>query len=43
MNEATSARVALELRKAGWPRSYALTGGFEAWQKAGLEVERKAS
>lgn len=31
--------MALELRKAGWPKALALTGGWEAWQAAGLPVE----
>lgn len=31
--------MALELRKAGWPKAVALTGGWDAWGKAGLPVE----
>jgi hypothetical protein len=31
--------VALELRRAGWPRAFALTGGWEVWQAAGLPTE----
>jgi 3-mercaptopyruvate sulfurtransferase SseA len=35
--------VALELRRAGWPKARALVGGWKAWQEAGLPVERLAS
>jgi 3-mercaptopyruvate sulfurtransferase SseA len=31
--------VALELRRAGWPKAVALTGGWDAWQAAELPVE----
>lgn len=31
--------MALELRKAGWPKAVALKGGWEAWQEAGLPTE----
>jgi len=30
--------VALELRRAGWPRAVALVGGFDAWRTAGRPV-----
>jgi 3-mercaptopyruvate sulfurtransferase SseA len=30
--------VARELRKAGWPKAVALTGGWQAWIDAGLPV-----
>ncbi len=40
-NEATSARVALELRKAGWKNARALVGGWGAIEKAGLPVAPK--
>jgi 3-mercaptopyruvate sulfurtransferase SseA len=33
--------VALELQRAGWPQARALTGGWDAWQAAGLPVEPK--
>jgi 3-mercaptopyruvate sulfurtransferase SseA len=39
VNEATSARVALELRRAGWRRTRALEGGWNKWGDAGLPVE----
>jgi len=29
------------LKKAGWLHARALTGGWEAWQAAGLAVEDK--
>ncbi len=38
-NEATSARVALQLRRAGIRRVRPLSGGFEAWRNAGYPVE----
>jgi membrane protein DedA with SNARE-associated domain/rhodanese-related sulfurtransferase len=38
-NEATSARVALQLRKAGIRRVRPLSGGFEAWRDGGHPVE----
>lgn len=38
-NEATSGRVAQDLRQAGWPNARALIGGWDAWQQAGLPVE----
>jgi NhaP-type Na+/H+ or K+/H+ antiporter/rhodanese-related sulfurtransferase len=41
-NDKTSVAVAQELRKAGWPKTQALLGGWEAWQHAGLPVEVKA-
>jgi 3-mercaptopyruvate sulfurtransferase SseA len=42
VNEATSARVALELRRAGWRKARALDGGWNAWKAAGLPVERRS-
>jgi 3-mercaptopyruvate sulfurtransferase SseA len=41
VNEATSARVARELKQAGWPKARALVGGWNAWREAGLPVEPK--
>jgi membrane protein DedA with SNARE-associated domain/rhodanese-related sulfurtransferase len=38
-NEATSARVALQLRKAGIRRVRPLSGGFEAWRQGGYPIE----
>jgi membrane protein DedA with SNARE-associated domain/rhodanese-related sulfurtransferase len=38
-NESTSARVALQLKRAGIQRVRPLAGGFEAWHKLGLPVE----
>ncbi|WP_373323982.1 rhodanese-like domain-containing protein [Dictyobacter formicarum] len=35
--------MAQELRRAGWPRAYALTGGWDAWKAAGLPIEPKPS
>jgi len=40
-NDATSARVARDLMRNGWPRARALIGGFDAWKAAGLGVEAK--
>jgi NhaP-type Na+/H+ or K+/H+ antiporter/rhodanese-related sulfurtransferase len=40
-NEATSGRVAQDLRQAGWTKSRALIGGWDAWQSAGLPVEKR--
>jgi rhodanese-related sulfurtransferase len=34
--------VARELKQAGWPHSYALEGGWSAWQVEGMPVEAKA-
>ncbi|HVG32820.1 MAG TPA: hypothetical protein VM911_07065 [Pyrinomonadaceae bacterium] len=31
--------MAQELRQAGWKRARALTGGWAAWQEAGLPLE----
>jgi rhodanese-related sulfurtransferase len=31
--------VALRLRQLGFPSSFALTGGFGAWEEASLPVE----
>jgi len=39
VDEATSARVALELRKAGWKKAVALIEGWKAWVDAGLPVQ----
>jgi 3-mercaptopyruvate sulfurtransferase SseA len=33
--------VARELRRAGWKKARALTGGWAAWQAAHLPVEPK--
>jgi 3-mercaptopyruvate sulfurtransferase SseA len=41
VDEATSARVARELRNAGWPDVRALVGGWRAWLDAGLPVDTK--
>jgi rhodanese-related sulfurtransferase len=41
--EATSARVALQLREQGFTEAYALLGGFDAWRSAGYPVEPKGS
>jgi len=38
-NEATSARVALELQKVGIQRVRPLEGGYHGWRKLGLPVE----
>lgn len=43
MDEATSARVALELQRAGWPNARALVGGWQAWEESGLPVEPKSA
>ena len=34
--------MAQELRQAGWKKARALTGGWAAWQEAGLPVEARA-
>jgi 3-mercaptopyruvate sulfurtransferase SseA len=39
MDEETSARVARELRKAGWKKARALIGGWGGWIAAGLPLE----
>jgi len=39
--EASSARAAQELMEAGFHNVHPLYGGFDAWKKAGLPVERK--
>ncbi len=31
--------MALQLRRNGFQEAYALQGGFDAWQKAGLPLE----
>jgi rhodanese-related sulfurtransferase len=41
--DATSARVALQLRERGFTEAYALLGGFDAWQSAGFPVEPMVS
>lgn len=41
-NESTSARVALQLKRAGFHRVRPLAGGFEAWRKLNLPVEAVA-
>jgi membrane protein DedA with SNARE-associated domain/rhodanese-related sulfurtransferase len=38
-NEATSARAALQLKRAGIRKVHPLAGGFDAWHKLGLPVE----
>jgi rhodanese-related sulfurtransferase len=38
-NEATSARVALKLRKMGLSRAHPLQGGLDAWRELNLPVE----
>jgi NhaP-type Na+/H+ or K+/H+ antiporter/rhodanese-related sulfurtransferase len=40
-NDKTSVHVAHELRDAGFPRAYALAGGWQAWLDAGKPVEVK--
>lgn len=42
-NEATSARIALQLRKAGIRRVRPLSGGFDAWRAGGYPVEAIAA
>jgi uncharacterized protein (DUF983 family) len=42
VDEATSTRVVLELRKAGWPGARALTGGWKAWLESGATCRRQA-
>jgi membrane protein DedA with SNARE-associated domain/rhodanese-related sulfurtransferase len=39
-NEATSAQVALQLKRVGIPRVRPLAGGFEAWRDLGFPMER---
>jgi rhodanese-related sulfurtransferase len=34
--------LAQKLGQQGYRESYALLGGYDAWKKAGLAVERKA-
>jgi rhodanese-related sulfurtransferase len=41
LREATSARMAQEFMKNGYPKAYALKGGWEEWQKAGYPTENK--
>jgi 3-mercaptopyruvate sulfurtransferase SseA len=33
--------VAQELKRAGWKKARALTGGWSKWETAGLPVEAK--
>ncbi|HYO48264.1 MAG TPA: hypothetical protein VEW94_00325 [Chloroflexia bacterium] len=33
--------MAQELKRAGWPNARALAGGWEAWQAAGMPVEKR--
>jgi rhodanese-related sulfurtransferase len=40
--EQSSARAAQTLLEHGWKEPRMLAGGFDAWRKAGLPVERKA-
>jgi NhaP-type Na+/H+ or K+/H+ antiporter len=40
-NDETSARVAGELKKAGWARTRVIEGGWNAWINAGLPVENR--
>ncbi|MES2463905.1 MAG: rhodanese-like domain-containing protein, partial [Armatimonadota bacterium] len=42
-NDKTSVRIVGELREAGWPRAYALTGGWQAWIDSGRPVEAKSA
>jgi 3-mercaptopyruvate sulfurtransferase SseA len=35
--------VVRELQRAEWKKARALTGGWDAWQAAGLPIEPKAS
>ncbi len=41
MDEATSARVVLELTKLGFTNVFALKGGWNSWVEAGYPVEKK--
>jgi 3-mercaptopyruvate sulfurtransferase SseA len=34
------ARAARELQRTGWKKARALIGGWEAWQTAGLPIEK---
>jgi 3-mercaptopyruvate sulfurtransferase SseA len=38
VDEATSTRVVLALKRAGWTDARALVGGWKAWLDAGLPV-----
>ena len=40
-NEHSSASLAQRLRELGYENVWALQGGFQAWQNAGLPVESK--
>ncbi|HKA87675.1 MAG TPA: hypothetical protein VKE22_08425 [Haliangiales bacterium] len=42
MNEATSARAALELRRAAWRNARALQGGWNKWVEDGLPIEPRS-
>ena len=41
-NEESSMKVAQKLTEKGFPRAFALRGGFDAWVAAGYPVEQKA-
>ena len=38
-NEATAAKIAMQLQKSGIPRVRPLAGGIDAWASAGLKLE----
>ena len=38
---ARAARAAAQLRKAGYEKASAVTGGLAAWREAGLPVDKK--
>jgi rhodanese-related sulfurtransferase len=40
-SKSTSARAALQLKKAGWTKAKALVGGWQAWKDAGLPTEKR--
>lgn len=40
-NEGTSARVAQEIIDMGYPKVYALKGGWVEWEKSGHPTEKK--
>ena len=42
-NEGSSAGVAQILTEKGYPRAFALRGGFDAWVGSGYPVEEKAA
>jgi NhaP-type Na+/H+ or K+/H+ antiporter/rhodanese-related sulfurtransferase len=43
VNEVTALRVTRTLRKAGWPRTRALVGGWQGWVDAGLPVQPQSA